>query len=727
MAIKAPFNFVPLSDKVFFPDWADKISQDVPFEDGVSGTIELKITAQTPIFVRNGHKKSDADAKNDEYKSFSKTEDNQYFIPATSIKGAIRNVLEIVSFGKMTQVDNQSFGKRDLDDSSYTSLMRNVKCGWLYLDNNGGYEIENHGKPQRVSIKDVDKALNKGNILYKFITETDFKSENEKDKLARKKYEIIFRAINKGVDLSSKEGYEVFLNSNDYLLKSNDGGTYVLTGQSSRRYHDPQAKKPKVGKDGQEIGCSKGKEKEFLFPSDVKGTIPVNDDTFKTFETIHKDSEDYFSFWKKKLHKGHRIPVFFIIENNELQSIGLTGLYKYPYKRNVFDAIPSEMKNPNKDKADDFRMDLAECIFGYIFDKNALRGRVHFGHAYAIGKQTPMAQKNFVSGSPHPSFYPLYVKNGWNWDMANSIAGRKRYPIKKQANYNNSGTKNMEQICSMLSAGTSFREKITFHNLKPVELGALLSAITLHKNQDKCYHNIGFGKPYGYGSVKISNMELNFVDNSKDYYMLKFEKEMEKQVPGWKESSSIKELINMAQGIPVGCEKYFQYLTMSNNKDDNEFLHVKKSGEHLSAFSIIVGREGVVPSISEKFVSFEDEIKEKQKEEEENRQKELKIADEQKKREERLKSLDFGFLENETRFKTGWDRLKKKLQEIGKDWNHEVYSQLSIDNQSLIESFCKRMFSRKDSKWGSKNRDYARQYAVTEVIRVVGKEITKLS
>ena len=42
--IKAPFNFVPLSDKVFFPDWADKISHDIPFEDGVSGTIELTLT-----------------------------------------------------------------------------------------------------------------------------------------------------------------------------------------------------------------------------------------------------------------------------------------------------------------------------------------------------------------------------------------------------------------------------------------------------------------------------------------------------------------------------------------------------------------------------------------------------------------------------------------------------------------------------------------------------------
>ncbi len=53
--IRSPYNFVPVSDKVFFPDWADQISHDIPFSDGISGKITLEIEAQTPIFVRNGH------------------------------------------------------------------------------------------------------------------------------------------------------------------------------------------------------------------------------------------------------------------------------------------------------------------------------------------------------------------------------------------------------------------------------------------------------------------------------------------------------------------------------------------------------------------------------------------------------------------------------------------------------------------------------------------------
>ena len=54
--ITAPFNFVPLSEKVFFPDWAESVSHDIPFEDGESGIIDIAMTAKSPIFVRDGVK-----------------------------------------------------------------------------------------------------------------------------------------------------------------------------------------------------------------------------------------------------------------------------------------------------------------------------------------------------------------------------------------------------------------------------------------------------------------------------------------------------------------------------------------------------------------------------------------------------------------------------------------------------------------------------------------------
>ncbi|MDR1371260.1 MAG: RAMP superfamily CRISPR-associated protein, partial [Dysgonamonadaceae bacterium] len=157
LTIKAPFNFVPLNDKVFFPEWADKISHDIPFEDGESGEIELKITAHSPIFVRNGHTRVDADAKNAEYTSFSKIGE-KYFIPATSVKGAIRNVLEIMSFGKMTQISDDRYSLRDLSlKREYLNFFQNseIHCGWMIKEDNC-IKISDHGIPKRISHRDLD-------------------------------------------------------------------------------------------------------------------------------------------------------------------------------------------------------------------------------------------------------------------------------------------------------------------------------------------------------------------------------------------------------------------------------------------------------------------------------------------------------------------------------------------------------------------------------------------
>ena len=109
--VKAPYNFVPLPQHVFFPKWADTISQDIPFEKGISGTISLTVKAETPVFIRNGHAQNKID------NSFSKTPDGTYFIPATSIKGCLRNVLEIMSFCKMMPITNkkEKFMKSPMD------------------------------------------------------------------------------------------------------------------------------------------------------------------------------------------------------------------------------------------------------------------------------------------------------------------------------------------------------------------------------------------------------------------------------------------------------------------------------------------------------------------------------------------------------------------------------------------------------------------------------------
>lgn len=109
--VKAPYNFVPLPEDVFFPSWAEQISQDLPFSNGLSGTIDVTITAKTPIFVHNGYSGGAKD------NAFCHTPDGRFFIPATTVKSCIRSVLEIMSFCKMKPATKEIKGYRKSPDS----------------------------------------------------------------------------------------------------------------------------------------------------------------------------------------------------------------------------------------------------------------------------------------------------------------------------------------------------------------------------------------------------------------------------------------------------------------------------------------------------------------------------------------------------------------------------------------------------------------------------------
>ena len=51
--IKSPYNFVPLNKQVYIPDWWDKVSHDIPFEDGIDGSIEVTWKNISPLFIRD--------------------------------------------------------------------------------------------------------------------------------------------------------------------------------------------------------------------------------------------------------------------------------------------------------------------------------------------------------------------------------------------------------------------------------------------------------------------------------------------------------------------------------------------------------------------------------------------------------------------------------------------------------------------------------------------------
>ncbi|WP_406546136.1 RAMP superfamily CRISPR-associated protein, partial [Succinimonas sp.] len=100
--IVTPYDFVPVSSWVFSPDWAEDVTHDVPFRDGISGRIDYELVNYSPLCV--GH--DTATKKNEKGESvktllWEHDGSGRQVIPGSSIKGMLRNALEIVGFGKM--------------------------------------------------------------------------------------------------------------------------------------------------------------------------------------------------------------------------------------------------------------------------------------------------------------------------------------------------------------------------------------------------------------------------------------------------------------------------------------------------------------------------------------------------------------------------------------------------------------------------------------------------
>lgn len=206
---------------------------------------------------------------------------------------------------------------------------------------------------------------------------------------------------------------------------------------------------------------------------------------------------------------------------------------KIDYKYSVRNLIEAE-QNPRTYQK---KYDLCETIFGRI-GNDSLKGRVQFSHAWTESEITPNNPVNGVLGQPKAKYYPFYLqqdKDSLTYATYSTegarISGRKRYRIHRsknvkmlpQGNNNNNTTTSIKAI----PEGYDFAMRINLHNMRPAEIGAILSAITFHLNKD-VYHNIGCAKSFGYGKIKATNIKLSEQLKYKDIrpYLALFEKTM---------------------------------------------------------------------------------------------------------------------------------------------------------------------------------------------------------
>jgi len=518
---KAPYNFIPLNE------CAVK-AQDIPefnkyHKDRYSGYIDLLITTKTPIYIRRDKNETE----------FFSIENGKPIIPGSSLRGMIRTLVEIVSFGKFNFVDKdrrlyyrEVAGKRSTLKDIYSSKISNnkIKAGYLIYD--------------------------------------------------KEKYKIISCGYDRFQD-TSKE-FMIEIDNNDYK---------VWSGSMKGKKKNWIVKS--ISNSGDFIEELNGNDIKD-YKSDINRNIPEYYDILK----MAKDKKVTLPN-NKIVELPNGVPVFYVEYNdkkgNKKIAFGHTGFFRLPYELTIGDHVPK-----NNLKLNDIT-DFAEAIFGKeikwasrVFFEDAVLEKEQ--NDIFMNETLPK-----ILASPKPTAFQLYLeqpkeentglKELKHWDDKDAlIRGYKLYwhretpdneskyswkEPKIEINYDDfikflkeanisldksvilssknivkdnkkiiinclyeklpieekkelkeyllwEKTKAQYTVIKPIKRNIKFKSRIRFENLTEEELGALLFALDLPENH---YHKIGMGKPLGLGSIEIKPA-LSLIDRKERYTSL---------------------------------------------------------------------------------------------------------------------------------------------------------------------------------------------------------------
>ena len=247
-------------------------------------------------------------------------------------------------------------------------------------------------------------------------------------------------------------------------------------------------------------------------------------------------------------------------DKTRVRHIALTKVARLRYRQTVGQLLPAHL-HPSQQYD---QLDIASRVFGWVRDTStedkreriAYAGRVRFSHAVltedgdkgVYDGEMPLA----ILGSPKPTttlFYLRKRKGEWSeaerkqpgaattigYDGPNILRGRKFYRHHGKAlnrlEYERAGRRQDHQnrtVRGVRAPGNVFEFTIDFHNLAPVELGALLWTLNLSdlSDNEQCFFRLGYAKPLGFGSVRLSVVQVELLDPGTRYRSL--------QTSGWR-------------------------------------------------------------------------------------------------------------------------------------------------------------------------------------------------
>lgn len=531
-----PYNFVSLKDK---NDVVDRGERKLGTN---TGKLVCKLVNKTPLFIMG---ESEQDNKGHTKERFYR-EKGILIVPASSLKGAIRNVIDVMTNSVIRNVEDEKLEQR-MGAGKFESVFGIIES----LPENGKKGIIVEAEKIKVKTKDKTEVGNK-----------KFKFEDRGQEFSRKysyKDGLIERVKLKDsiynlkeTEIKIKPGVTIveklINNSKEYknYLTGNENGVQGVLWFSSPIYGKIHEKLLIPKKNGRKFEFSNEEYEDFKYiikqrAERIKNGKDINSSTF---------------YYDKNLEIGD--PVLFEVKDGKMaEHLAFSEIPRLRYQFSPFDLVPEEFRPGDSLE----NLSFSERLFGTIGDNTkkdegkkeelvALSGRVFFEDAKNYNFKM-IDDKNLIIlkafGEPHPTLTTFYLDNtdkDYNDNEGIHIRGRKFYWHHKDkigtpfSKYRKSvempkDTKGENKFAynsslELMDINNEFEFEVHFENLTDEELGVLIYAIEL---EDGLLHKIGKGKAFGFGSCKIEIKEflLENKDKYKDFLIEPFEKESKKE------------------------------------------------------------------------------------------------------------------------------------------------------------------------------------------------------
>lgn len=546
-AAEAPYNFVPLNKSVVEAE--EPPVQDRYYSERTTGYIDCELETLTLIYIRDTLTQDDVkEGKESKNNSDFFSPAKRIRIPGSSLRGMIRNLIEIASYGKFISFENKRLFFRAVADTSslghdYKNIMVDeannyfpkIKAGILKKVNRSFVIYPSKNLPEgsnniQIYRINFDKKS-------KIVEGTNFKLSNFEFR------DIYFQPVplqdhtharwdrRKNVNVPYKLRYAKLASVNDIKDKNHPAKGYIIASGEF------------------------GNKKHMHWVINEPGTESIKIDENVIEEYRNDSSRNGPDLLEKLKDYPSGVPCFYITDENIITSFGHTGMFRLAYKLTIGEHIPKELRDESK-------TDFVEAIFGKVAekDKKSFSGRIFFEDALLLNQNENPIMDELIPktlSSPKPTTFQHYLKQDESNNIKNlkhyndpdaNIRGYKLYWHKSGENWTqNDFNPKQDTKIRPVKPNTNFNFRIRFENLSQIELGALLFALKL---PPECAHKIGMGKPLGLGSVKITP-ELFISDRKKRYSNL-FENEKWSLSENKNSEVEIDNLINSFQKYILG-------------------------------------------------------------------------------------------------------------------------------------------------------------------------------